>query len=86
MQRHQDAVPSVAALLTMSVSGGALASPLVCAVSPYGLRESDALVLVFTMALAVLLLTMRRKNGIIRDYGHGAFLRKFKQVHLCEPH
>ena len=61
VQRHQDAVPSVAALLTMFVSGGALASPLVCAVSPYGLRSSDALVLVFTVALAVLLVMMRRK-------------------------
>ena len=59
--RHPSAMPSVATLLTMSIAGGALASPLVHVLAPYGTRSTEALVLALTVALLGLFVSIRRR-------------------------
>ena len=51
---HPHAVSAVSALLVMSIAGGAVASPLVGMVSPFGVRAAALLVLALTMAFALL--------------------------------
>ena len=59
--RHSDSIPSVSALLTMSVAGGALASPLVGALSHFGSRSAEALAFALTVALFGLFAAVRRR-------------------------
>ena len=59
--RHPGVMPSVAALLTMSIAGGALASPLVHVLAPCGSRSTEALVLALTVALLGLFVSIRRR-------------------------
>ena len=59
--RHPDTMSSVAALLTMSIAGGALASPLVRVLAPCGSRSTESLVLALTVALLGLFVSIRRR-------------------------
>ena len=60
--RHPGEISSVSALLTMSIAGGALASPLVGALAPCGPRSTEALVFALTAALPGLFAPVRRRT------------------------
>ena len=60
--RHPSSIPSVSALLTMSIAGGALASPLVGAVSHFGSCSTEAFVFALTVALFGLFASVRRRT------------------------
>ena len=59
--RHPGAMPGVSALLTMSIAGGALASPLVRVLAPCGARSTESLVFALTVALLGLFASIRRR-------------------------
>ena len=59
--RHPGAIPSVSALLTLSIAGGALSSPLMGAFSGCGTRSAVVLVFVLTVVLAGLFASIRRR-------------------------
>ena len=59
--RHPGAMPGVSALLTMSIAGGALASPLVRVLAPCGARSAESLVFALTVALFGLFAFIRRR-------------------------
>ena len=59
--RHPGAMPGVSALLTMSIAGGALASPLVRVLAPCGARSAESLVFALTVALLGLFASIRRR-------------------------
>ena len=54
---------SVAALLTMSIAGGALASPLIAAMSRLGARSAEVLSVAATAVLLLLSLLAKRLSG-----------------------
>jgi fucose permease len=54
---------SVAALLTMSIAGGALASPLIAAMSRLGARSAEVLSVAATAVLLLLAALARRSSG-----------------------
>jgi len=59
--RHPGAIPSVSVLLTLSIAGGALSSPLIGAFSWCGPRSAVVLVFVLTVVLAGLFASIRRR-------------------------
>ena len=54
---------SVAALLTMSIAGGALASPLIAAMSRLGARSAEVLSVAATAVLLLLAALAKRLSG-----------------------